>query len=68
MEIKETEVYTMDEAAKLLKISKATIQRRIQSGSLHSLKTGRIRRIRGKDLIAFIENAVEMGTNKRSGY
>ncbi|MDQ7839344.1 MAG: helix-turn-helix domain-containing protein [Thermodesulfobacteriota bacterium] len=67
MEIKGTEVYTMDEAAKLLKISKATIHRRIQNGSLPSMKTGRIRRIRGSDLLAFIESAVKTGANERSG-
>lgn len=61
MEIKDAEVYTMDEAAQILKISKSTIHRRISEGSLPSLKTGRIRRIRGKDLLAFIESAVETG-------
>jgi len=61
VEIKDAEVYTMDEAAQILKISKSTIHRRISEGSLPSLKTGRIRRIRGKDLLAFIESAVETG-------
>lgn len=61
MEIKDAEVYTMDEAAQILKISKATIHRRIRDGSLPSLKTGRIRRIRGKDLVAFIESAIKTG-------
>jgi excisionase family DNA binding protein len=65
VEIREAEVYTMDEAAHMLKISKATIHRRIRDGSLPSLKTGRIRRIRGKDLLAFIESAVITGATER---
>lgn len=61
MEIRDAEVYTMDEAAQILKISRATVHRRIRDGSLPSLKTGRIRRIRGKDLLTFIEIAVKTG-------
>lgn len=64
MEIKNAEVYTMEEAAQILKISKATIHRRISDGSLPSLKTGRIRRIRGKDLLNFIDNAVKTVKSK----
>ncbi len=61
MKIREADVYTMDEAARFLKISKATIYRRIRDGIIASLKTGRIRRIRGKDLLEFIESAIKNG-------
>jgi excisionase family DNA binding protein len=61
MEIKETEVYTTIEAANFLKISEATMRRRIRDGSIHSLKMGRIRRIRGKDLLNYMEEAVDTG-------
>ena len=57
MKIEEAEVYTVDEAAKFLKISRSTILRRISDGILPSLKMGRIRRISGKDILEFLEKS-----------
>ncbi len=61
MEIRNTEVYTLQEAADFLKVSEATIRRRIRDGSLPSMKAGRIRRIRGQDILSFIEKFMENG-------
>lgn len=59
MEIREAEVYTLQEAAKLLKVSEATIRRRLKEGALPSIKMERIRRIRGKDILDYMERSIE---------
>ncbi len=40
------ESYTVDEAAKMLKVSKDTIRRRIRSGEIEVFRIGRLVRIR----------------------
>jgi excisionase family DNA binding protein len=66
MEIKEAEVYTVKEAAKILKVSESTINRRIKDGALTSLKTGKIRRVRGKELLEFLERSIEKQTDEKT--
>lgn len=49
------EVYTIEEVARMLKISTATVRRRIKSGDLHSNKIGKLYRVREKDLMKYLE-------------
>lgn len=66
MTIRKNEVYTLQEAAELLKVSESTIRRRIREGSLPSVKMGRIRRIRGEDILGYVERSIEDGGSKDS--
>jgi excisionase family DNA binding protein len=51
------EFLTVPEAATLLKASRSTVDRLIKRGELSSLKAGRLRRIRRRDLEAWAGTA-----------
>ena len=52
--MEELKIYTVKEVADLLKVSKMTISRYIQSGKLKSSKLGRMYRITDDDLRKFL--------------
>lgn len=52
--MEELRIYTVKEVADLLKVSKMTISRYIQSGKLKSSKLGRMYRITDDDLRKFL--------------
>lgn len=54
--MEELKIYTVKEVADLLKVSKMTISRYIQSGKLKSSKLGRMHRIADDDLRKFLED------------
>ena len=54
--MEELRIYTVKEVADLLKVSKMTISRYIQSGKLKSSKLGRMYRIAHDDLRKFLED------------
>ncbi|MCC7353337.1 MAG: helix-turn-helix domain-containing protein [Anaerolineae bacterium] len=56
----DTELVTIEEAARLLRISPVTVWRMIKSGDLPALRIGRkTLRIRKSDLLAIIQPAIE---------
>jgi len=57
MGIEPDAIYTVKETARLLNMSDITIRRWVGKGILASLKLGRSRRIRGQDLLSFLEEA-----------
>ena len=59
MEIKANEVYTPQEAQKLLKISSSTTMRLIKKGIIRSAKVGKQYRILGKELIRVLSPELE---------
>lgn len=54
--MEELRIYTVKEVADLLKVSKMTISRYIQSGKLKSSKLGRMYRIADDDLRKFLKD------------
>ena len=52
--MEELKIYTVKEVADLLKVSKMTISRYIQSGKLKSSKLGRMYRLTDDDLRKFL--------------
>jgi excisionase family DNA binding protein len=50
-----SELLTLEEVGKLLKLSLATVRREASSGSLHTVKLGRSVRVRRRDLDSYIE-------------
>ena len=54
--MEELRIYTVKEVADLLKVSKMTVSRYIQSGKLKSCKLGRMHRITDTDLRKFLED------------
>jgi excisionase family DNA binding protein len=50
MEYSEREVYTIEEAAQILKVSQSTIRRWVTTQKLPSSKLGRLHRISGADV------------------
>ena len=59
MEIKENEVYTTQEAQKLLKVSPSTTMRLIKKGVIRAAKVGKQYRIMGKELIRLVSPELE---------
>lgn len=59
MEIKKNEVYTTQEARKLLKVSPSTIMRLIKKGIIRTAKIGKQYRILGKELLRVLSPALE---------
>lgn len=59
MGIEPNAVYTVKEAAQLLKMGEATVWRLVRSGELDSVKLGKSRRIRGQDLLKLLEKGAE---------
>jgi len=59
MEIKENEVYTHEEAQKLLKVSSSTVSRLIKKGLIRTAKVGKQYRILGKELLRLVSPKLE---------
>ena len=59
MEIKETEVYTPQEAQELLKVSSSTVTRLIKKGLIRTAKVGKQYRILGKELLRVVSPKLE---------
>ncbi len=59
MEIKANEVYTVEEAQSLLKISRSTMLRLIKKGVLHAAKVGVQYRILGRDILHMLSPDLE---------
>ncbi len=59
MEIKSNEVYTTEEAQKLLKVSSSTIMRLIKKGIIRTAKVGKQYRIMGKELLRLLSPQLE---------
>ncbi len=59
MEINENEVYTTEEAQKLLKVSSSTMMRFIKSGVIQAAKLGKQYRIMGKELLRVVSPKLE---------
>ncbi|MDD4182782.1 MAG: helix-turn-helix domain-containing protein [Candidatus Omnitrophica bacterium] len=59
MEIKPNEVYTTEEAQKLLKISPSTTMRLIKKGIIRTAKVGKQYRILGKELLRLLSPRLE---------
>jgi excisionase family DNA binding protein len=59
MEIKANEVYTTQEAQKLLKVSPSTTMRLIKKGIIRTAKVGKQYRIMGKELIRLVSPEIE---------
>lgn len=59
MEIKAHEVYTTQEAQKLLKVSPSTIMRLIKKGIIRTAKVGKQYRILGKELLRVVSPELE---------
>jgi excisionase family DNA binding protein len=59
MEINENEVYTTQEAQKLLKVSSSTMMRLIKKGIIQTAKLGKQYRIMGKELLRAVSPKLE---------
>ena len=59
MEINENEVYTTEEAQKLLKVSSSTMMRLIKKGIIQAAKVGKQYRIMGKELLRAVSPKLE---------
>ena len=59
MEIKANEVYTTEEAQKLLKVSPSTTMRLIKKGIIRTAKVGKQYRIMGKELLRLVSPKLE---------
>ena len=59
MEIKENEVYTVQEAQKLLKVSSSTTMRLLKKGIIRAAKVGKQYRILGKELLRLVSPEIE---------
>jgi len=51
-------LYTVQEVAKLLRVTDSTVRRWLKNGDLPRVKLGHVIRIRPGDLEKFIENAI----------
>jgi excisionase family DNA binding protein len=59
MEIKENEVYTLQETQELLKISPSTSMRLVKRGIIRAAKIGKQYRILGKELLRLVSPELE---------
>jgi len=59
MVIEQNAVYTVKEAADLLKMSEASIWRLVRSGELESVKLGKLRRIKGQALLSLLDKGTK---------
>lgn len=59
MEIKPNEIYTTQEAQKLLKISPSTTMRLIKKGIIRTAKVGKQYRILGKEILRLVSPKLE---------
>lgn len=58
-EIKNNQIYTVQETEKLLKISNSTIKRMLKNGLLRANKVGGQYRIMGKEILRIVSPEVE---------
>ena len=68
MRIKEKELYTTDEVAKILKVSAITVKRYIADSKIPSIKFNGLRRIKSEDILNILcanENEKELRDNKK---
>ncbi len=61
------ELYTPEEAAELLKVTRRTMYSYLRDGSLRSAKLGRIWRITRQDLEAFLADGRALAETARKG-
>ena len=59
MQINENEVYTLQEAQKLLKVSSSTALRLVKKGIIRAAKVGKQYRIMGKELLRIVSPKLE---------
>lgn len=59
MQINPNEVYTTEEAQKLLKVSPSTVMRLIKKGIIRTAKVGKQYRILGKELLRLLSPEIE---------
>lgn len=59
MEVREHEIYTLEETASLLKISRSTFLRLIKRGVLETCKVGGQYRVLGKEILALFNPRVQ---------
>ncbi len=59
MEIRENQVYTMEETGELLKVSPSTMTRLVKKGLIRTAKIGRQYRILGKEILRVISPELE---------
>ena len=59
MEIKESEVYTVQETQTLLKVSSSTIMRMIKKRLIRTARVGKQYRIMGKELLRLLSPKLE---------
>lgn len=59
MQLKSDEIYTTQEAQRILKLSKSTMMRMIKSGIISAAKLGRQYRIIGKELLRLVSPKLE---------
>lgn len=64
MEIKENEVYTVQETQELLKVSQSTMMRLIKKGIIRTAKVGKQYRILGKELLRIVSPKLENKVGK----
>lgn len=59
-------VYTLDEVADIMKVTKRTLYNYIKAGTLHAVKMGKYWRVSEDSLQAFISNGIPVvDANKR---
>jgi len=56
MELHEPEIYTIEEVARILKVSQTTVRRKIKTGELQSRRLGKLHRISGAELRRLISD------------
>lgn len=62
----EIKVYTLDEVAEILKVSRRTLYNYIKAGTLHAVKMGKYWRVSEESLQAFVSNGTPIvDANKR---
>lgn len=59
MEIRDSEVYTTEEAQSYLKVSNSTMMRMIKKGLIRTAKVGKQYRILGKELLRLVSPKLE---------
>ena len=64
MEVRENEIYTVDETKQILKISQSTFGRLVKKGVLRAAKVGGQYRVLGREIIALVSPEIR---DKMSG-
>jgi len=64
MQQREVQLFTVDEVARRLSLSKASVYRLIARGSIRTVRVGRARRIALPDLEAFVEQLRRAGESE----